>query len=127
VDCLSWGNAAPAGTVVGTVATLRESTKTLLAGNLDRGCPAVIDAKVAKMVSIKAAKPADLLPAIDAALAKLKQADPSITAETATNALTAGFCATIIADAPHPQALRALQIGNFASLVYGEFKSPSLH
>ena len=48
----SWGNSAPAGTGAGTVAALRASTKTLLAGNLDTGCPAVSDANAAKVLEV---------------------------------------------------------------------------
>jgi hypothetical protein len=40
--------------------------------------------------------------------------------------MTAAFCRTIAVEPNHSQAWRAGQIGNFAFIVYGQFKSPSV-
>ena len=127
----SWGNAAPAGTGAGTVAEARAATHTVLAGNPEGGCPAVSDPRLAKVLdagmgdSLAKAEGAEMLRVIDSAIARLRQADPSIAADVATNALTASFCRTVLADPRRPQALRAEQIGNFATLAYGQFLSPA--
>lgn len=128
----AWGNNAPANAEPGAVAELRDQTHTLLAGNVDQGCPAVEDPKLAAMIKeagvaaqLRGAKPADMLERIDAILAKLQAS--GVADDALVNALTVAYCPAAMAEAGDDRARRAELLGNFAVLAYGQIKHGEAH
>jgi mono/diheme cytochrome c family protein len=122
----SWGNGAPANSGAGLVGDLRAKTHTLLAGNLNGGCPSV-DEKLAKIVDefgprdqLKDMRPAQMIDRIDGILPKMKAsgaADDDI-----VNATTAFYCSIAVSVTASP-VQRAAMLGAFSGLVYGQIKS----
>lgn len=117
----AWGNDAPADTGAGSVAELRKTTSTMLAGNLEDGCPASPDSHFADAAAgLAGARSPELLDRIQAALPPLRAA--GLADDAIVNGLTAAYCPAALADSGADQALRASRLGNFAVLVYSQLK-----
>ena len=123
----AWGNNAPENAGAGMVATLRQDTTTMLAGNNQGGCPAIAEPVLARAVAgvqdqLKEIQPATMLQTIDAVLPKIKEANPAITDEDLVNGLTIGYCPVVFSDASIAPVRRPIALGNFSGLVYGQIK-----
>jgi mono/diheme cytochrome c family protein len=125
----SWGNNAPATVGPGAVGALRKVTQTLLADNLPNGCPAVEPPTLAQAVAqpevaaaLQRITLANMLEQIDAVLPKVKTADRTASDDDIVNALTVAYCPIAALDSTLPAAERAIQLGTFAQLVYGQIK-----
>jgi mono/diheme cytochrome c family protein len=120
----SWGNKAPSNAGPGNVADLRSKTRTLLAGNLTEGCPSIPNPQLAKTVAgvrdqLSGVEPANMLPRVDAMLPGLKTSGASD--DDIVNALTAAYC-SVVTSHNAPPAQRAVLLGDFSVLVYGQLK-----
>ena len=123
----SWGNTAPQNAGSGTVSDLRGRTQTLLAGNLTGGCPAIPDPRLAKVIDesgvrdqLKGVVVANMLERIDAILPKVKASGASD--DDIVNGLTIAYCPVVLASPAVTPAQRAVLLGDFSELVYGQIK-----
>jgi mono/diheme cytochrome c family protein len=121
----AWGNDAPANAGAGLVGTLRARTQTLLAGNLQGGCPSIGDPNLAKVIDdtsvrdqLRIAPTAEMLDRIDAILPKVKASGAST--DDIVNALTAAYCSIGLGGVSPSQ--RAAMLGSFSGLVYGQIR-----
>lgn len=122
----AWGNKAPTDAAAGVVGTLRSQTRTLLAGNLPKGCPAIANPHLGKVVDsvrgrLQNIDRSTMVSAIAAVVPSLRNAGASD--DDVVNALTIGYCRDVMADASLQQSQRAALLGEFSSLVYGELKT----
>ncbi len=120
----SWGNKAPAETQTGLVADLRARTHSLLAGNLPDGCPPIGDPKLAAALQAPALRQqfagidlGNMLERVDAILPRAEETGAA--GDAIVNAMTAAYCPTL---AGVPAADRAVLLGNFSVLAYGQLK-----
>lgn len=117
----AWGNNALADTEAGSVAELRDASRTMLAGNLTEGCPVSTDSRFADAATMLiGANSADLLDHIQASLPPLRAA--GLADDAIVNGLTTAYCPTVFANSGEDQALRASRLGNFAVLAYSQLK-----
>jgi hypothetical protein len=121
----AWDNKAPANAEAGTVADIRSKTHTLLAGNRSGGCPTIADPKLSKLVDgvkaqLKGVDMSNMLPRIDSILPQLKAS--GVVDDDLVNALTAEYCAVALDDSNISSAQRAVLLGNFSVLAYGQIK-----
>jgi mono/diheme cytochrome c family protein len=122
----AWDNKAPANAEAGTVAQIKSETRTLLAGNLSGGCPAIADPNLSKLVDgvkdqLKGVDMNNMLPRIDAILPKLRTS--GVADDDLVNALTLAYCPVVMDDSTTSPAQRATLLGNFSVLVYGQIKN----
>lgn len=127
----AWGNAAPAETGAGEVATLRGQTQTVMAGNLKGGCPPIQNETLASAINsggvadeLKKVNQSNMLERIDAVLPKLKAAASGASTDDIVNALTLAYCPMALADNSVAADLRPIQLGTFSTLVYGQLRDP---
>ena len=124
----AFGNAAPASSTTGTVATLRKETPTVMAPQRlsDCGEPTTAPVKamveggdLAKLIDVKAV---DRVQAIDDLMDKLKPAAAQ-NFDGALDDLVAGYCRAVVSKGDDSVAHRAQNIGEFAVLAYSRAKS----
>lgn len=127
----SWGNSAPANVSGGDVAAQRKDSETMLAMNRPEGCMSV---KVAAKPNTKLPEAIndevkgkldkmstdDMISTIDDILPAIRKSAPDASTDQITNALTAAYCPIAMQKAKGGD--RAVVIGNFAGLVYGQVK-----
>jgi mono/diheme cytochrome c family protein len=121
----SWGNAAPANAGAGSVADLRQKTRTLLAGNLANGCPGILDPRFSDAIGplrekLKGTDLTNMLPVIESILPEARKSGASD--DDIVNNLTAAYCPVVTADKAISSTARASLLGNFSGLVYGQLK-----
>jgi mono/diheme cytochrome c family protein len=121
----AWGNDAPASAQAGDVGALRGQTQTLLAANLADTCgptqPAVAPLLQGDIATgLRTVNQGDLLQVIDTLLPKVKQAEPALAPEATVNDLTAAYCRILASGPPLTTPEKAVRIGNFSSLVWGQ-------
>jgi mono/diheme cytochrome c family protein len=124
----SFGNAAPATTKPSDVATLRTSTRTPMLATERADCEKPQTQQVQSLAadgSIEAvakADPVQLLPSIDALVAKLKPADRN-EAGAFVSDLVGAYCSALFERAGAPEPKRADELGRFASLAYSRMQT----
>jgi mono/diheme cytochrome c family protein len=124
----SFGNAAPAATKPSEVATLRAKVRTPMLA-IDRAdCESpntsqikelAADGAIAKLAE---GNPVNLLPALDAVLAKLTPADPK-QADAFVADLAGAYCQALFAGAAVAEPARADRLGRFATLAYSRMQT----
>ena len=128
----SFGNTAPASAGPGEVATARKDTGSMLAGRDPKACTKIEDPKVARAIGdanietqLKETDATNMLEKIDAIVPKLKAGLPDVKNDDLVNALTQAYCPIALGDTKVPAARRAINLGNFSGLVYGQIKKGS--
>ncbi|WP_246725633.1 cytochrome c [Beijerinckia sp. L45] len=125
----SWGNTAPETAGPGEVQTARKDVTTMLSSHDAGACPKIADQKLAQAVDAAAVQDqlkdtdnGNMLGKIDAIVPKLKASLPGVQDDDIVNALTVAYCPIALGDTKAKPAQRSINLGNFASLVYGQIK-----
>jgi hypothetical protein len=124
----SFGNAAPAATKPSKVAELRGKLRTPMLAAQSADCSKPASDEVKALVAdgaidrVAKASAVELLPAIDALVAKLKPAD-SKQASAFVADLDGAYCSALFGDANAKPVKRANDLGRFASLAYSRIQN----
>ena len=124
----SFGNAAPAATSPSLVAAARAKVRTPMLGADRADCDSPQTGEVKALAAdgtiLKLAQgnPVNLLPGIDALLAKFTPTDPK-QADVFVGDLAGAYCQALFAGAPIKEPARADQLGRFAALAYSRIQT----
>ena len=124
----SFGNAAPAATKPSEVATLRSKLRTPMLAAESVDCSKPLTDEVKALVSdgaidkIAKASPVELLPAIDALVAKLKPSDAKQASAFVAD-LDGAYCSALFGAGGDKAVKRADDLGRFATLAYSRIQT----
>lgn len=125
----NWGNTAPENAGAGDVGSARAKIHSTLTAQNIKDCPKIEDPKLASVIDsagleakLKDTGRANLLTQVDAILPQIKAAAPGASNDAIVNALTVAYCPVAVNNTKLTPPRRAIDLGNFAGLVYGQLK-----